>query len=654
MNPLTNPYQFSNPVYRETEFFDRKWAIDRLCQAIYGRRSIQLAGQYRIGKSSLLKYIHTNLAKLIDDEQAIAIYYDLSRRPRLRDGNDFFARIWRLMSHALVESGRQDATLPARQDLTDPFEFDDFLDRWVEKEGYQFVLLLDEFGFIARNKDFDMDFLDNIRSTIPTLTYILGTPRSLSDFAHEQVITSPLWNKLQLIQLTLFEKQEFIRELIHKPVERIGMLWPKEAENFIYERGGQYPCYIQMAASTLYETQDEWQMNYKQAEKIFRDTATDHFRHLWTKTLYDPYRPEREALLRTALIDLIHGRRIDDDLARDLESRSLVWPNESTGQWELFSVWFADWLRRWSTDKRIKAETKSKQLLEAGKDKDLQSSWRDLDLKKGHLLGKVYRVERVISRTNHSQIIVAYDERLKRNVVIKCPRLEQETDDDVQRLKENLIREASIVANLDHPNIGKVYHALLEPLGVVMKWINGLSFQDILDKGETKTTKEIIQIAIKLAGALSYIHSQGIVHRDIKPGNIILTDDGNPILIDFDIARSNTLETITRLDDGSYGQVGTSKYSAPEQFLNPEGVDSSTDLFALGLVLYQLLTDKLPYEYGNLPSLYEGGFPKPESHNIPGPLYQILCSLLHQQPDQRPTAAEFREQLSSLQLSDLS
>ncbi len=643
-----NPYQYTNPVYHKSEFFDRQFVINRLRQALHAHRSIQLIGQWRIGKSSLLRYVQEHLAEFVDDDRAIAIYYDLLRRPQLRNGDDFFARILQLMSNTLVERGQQGAALPPQMDLTDPIEFEEFCDCWIDKEGYRFILLLDEFGSIARNKNFDWNFFANLRSTIPDLTYILASPRSLSDFAHEQVITSPLWNQLQLIQVTLFEKRQFIQELIHKPVEQIGLSWPDKAENFVYERGGQYPCYIQMAATALYDTYDQGQLNYKQAEKVFRDTATDHFRHLWTKTLYDQYRPKREDLLRMALLDLVHGRGIDDDLAEDLEFRSLVWRNESTDQWEPFSVWFADWLRRWSTDKRIQTEAESKRLRKQTKSKFPKSSLSDLSLQKGQLVGEQYRVQKTVGATRYSQVVVAYDESLKRKVVIKCLRVDQEPDDIAQRLRENLLRGAGIMANLDHPNIGRVYHALLNPLGVVMQWIEGLSFQDILDIGRRISATDAIKIGIELASALNYAHEQGVIHRDIKPGNIILTESEKPVLIDFDIARATACETISRLNDGSFGYVGTKEYSAPEQFLNPEGVGSPTDLFALGLVLYRLLTGRLPYEHGNLPSLYEEGhFPKPEQFDIPEPLYRILYSLLHQQPGKRPTAAKLCDELKT-------
>ena len=639
MTFLKNPYQFSDPVYQTGKFFGRQTVLTRLSRAVQSNRSVQLVGQFRIGKSSILRYLQEHFAEFVDNDRLISIHYDLSRRPRLRNGDDFFARILQLMSYSLIEHGQQKAALSPTLDLTDPSSFDEFVDYWAVEEGYQFVFLLDEFGLIAGDEDFERDFFDNLRATAatPELTFIVAAPHSLSNFAHKQAISSPLWNTLELVRVTLFEKRKYIQELICGPAEQSGLFWPTKAESFIYERGGQHPCYIQMAAYALFDTCIDGQLDYNRADKMFRDTAIDHFRFYWTNALVDRYRPEYESLLKNALLDLIHGRSIDDGLAEDIEARGLVWRNEYSNSWEPLSMWFADWLRRWSTDKRVTIERASS--------KSLQQT---MNLQQGQILGGVYRVEEIINVTAHSQVARAHDELLGRKVKIKCPRLEHELDDTAQRLKENLSREANIMANLDHPNIGKVHQALLEPLGIVMEWIEGVSLEDIIDAGETLPAPSVIHIGIKLANALDYVHREGIVHRDIKPGNIILKKTNEPILIDFDVARSNTRETISRRADGSFGYVGTKKFSAPEQFLNPEGVGPPTDLFALGLVLYQILTGKSPFEYGNLPSLYENGqFPKPDQFDIPEPLYKIIISLLLQQPELRPSGGELRDYLQN-------
>jgi serine/threonine protein kinase len=276
----------------------------------------------------------------------------------------------------------------------------------------------------------------------------------------------------------------------------------------------------------------------------------------------------------------------------------------------------------------------------------------------GQRLDDQYKIQKTVGDTGHSRIVKAWDEKLERVVAIKLLRSDTKLGDrDVQRFRKNLVREAHILAKLRHTHIGQVFTIIQEPLGVVMEWVAGISLRDVIHADEQRTALDIINIGIEMADALSYVHRRDIVHRDIKPGNIILTDDEerNSVLIDFDIARVSSHETISLLEDGSRGYLGTVAYSAPEQFRDPEAVGPSTDVFALGVVLYELLTHQRPYRWGNDPSLYEGGrFPKPERFNMPEPLYQILCKPLSEKPAQRPDAARLREELQNYKLSNIS
>ena len=276
-------------------------------------------------------------------------------------------------------------------------------------------------------------------------------------------------------------------------------------------------------------------------------------------------------------------------------------------------------------------------------------------LEVGQRLSDQYEIQEIVSETGHSRVVKAWDERLERTVAIKF--LDTKLDDrEVQRFQRNLVREAHILAKLRHAHIGQAFTSIQEPLGVVMEWVEGTSLRDIMQSGEQKTVLDVINIGVEMADALSYAHRRGIVHRDIKPGNIILTGDEerNSVLIDFDIARVSSHETISLLEDGSRGYVGTIAYSAPEQFRDPEAVGPPTDVFALGVVLYELLTHQRPYQWGNDPLLYEGGhFPEPERFNIPEPLYRILCKLLSEKPAQRLDAAGLREALQNYKLDNI-
>lgn len=271
----------------------------------------------------------------------------------------------------------------------------------------------------------------------------------------------------------------------------------------------------------------------------------------------------------------------------------------------------------------------------------------DFGLQKGQVLANQYRILDIAGTTNHSQVVKAWDELLKREVGIKLLYFRQELSEDIaQQLHKNLLREAQILVKLRHCNVGQVYTAIKDPLGIVVQWIDGWSLQRRIDTQECMPVVEVANIGIKLASALNCIHSQGIIHRDIKPANVIAQQDGQPILIDFDIARSATLDTLARFEGRSLSYIGTPTYSAPEQFTSPFLVGPAADMFALGTMLYQLLTGQMPYPWGNDLNLYDGHqFPLVEQCEIPDGLYKIICRLLDSNPNDRLDAEKLSAEL---------
>ncbi len=268
----------------------------------------------------------------------------------------------------------------------------------------------------------------------------------------------------------------------------------------------------------------------------------------------------------------------------------------------------------------------------------------------GQRLWNHYQVLAIVGRTNHSEVVKAWDDVLKRLFAIKLLYLDQAglSDNHLKRFKDNLLQEASILGNLDHNNIAKVFSIMREPLAIVMQWVEGRSLDEILNESISFPVYDIVKIGMKLANALSYAHNKGVTHRDIKPSNIILNEQGEPILIDFDIASSNHQNTNAQYNEAS-SYIGSAEYSATEQFEHPENVGSAADMFALGVVLYQALTNsrQRPYPFGNNPKQYDGKLPQPKQHDIPLPLYQILCALLSQHPMKRPSASKLHDQLKA-------
>ncbi|MCP4153619.1 MAG: protein kinase [bacterium] len=191
----------------------------------------------------------------------------------------------------------------------------------------------------------------------------------------------------------------------------------------------------------------------------------------------------------------------------------------------------------------------------------------------------------------------AKDPHIKRTVAIKTIRFDMINQSFKQEeTVERFIREAQSAGILSHPNIVTIYD-VGEDNGttyIVMEYIEGTSLEDVIASGTKKSTGEIVDIMIQLGDALDYAHEKGIVHRDIKPGNILIDNEGKPHLVDFGIAHISE-STLTQ----SGMTLGTPNYMSPEQ-ISGKKLDRRSDIFSLGAVFYELLTGARPFAGDNI------------------------------------------------------
>jgi serine/threonine protein kinase len=205
-----------------------------------------------------------------------------------------------------------------------------------------------------------------------------------------------------------------------------------------------------------------------------------------------------------------------------------------------------------------------------------------------------YRLEALVARSGMASIYRATDMRTGRQVAIKIPHPEMEAD---PVLFERFKREEEIGLKLDHPGVMKVYADNdRSRVYMVMEWVDGRLLRNILAEQRRLPAGRAIALTIAISDALDYVHRNGVVHRDLKPENIMVDANDRIKLIDFGIAGKSGAR---RLTFGKLSQVvGTPDYISPEQVKGKRG-DGRSDLYSLGVMLYEMVTGKTPFPGAN-------------------------------------------------------
>jgi serine/threonine-protein kinase len=260
----------------------------------------------------------------------------------------------------------------------------------------------------------------------------------------------------------------------------------------------------------------------------------------------------------------------------------------------------------------------------------------DPTIETDRLIGGRYRLGDVLGRSLMSEVRRGEDTLLLRAVAIKLLR-----DDGDPRSVARFEREAQILARLHHPNIVAVFDTGVDGRErfIVMELIEGVPLRELLDKGPL-AVERATEITSDLASALASAHAHEIVHRDVKPSNVLLSSEGGVKLVDMGIARLLSAEALTL----TMTTLGTARYMSPEQ-ARGERLDGRSDIYSLGCVLFEMVTGRTPFDGNPVALSYAHSTtpaPRVRSYNpaLSPAIDDLVAAMLEKDPGDRPQTGE--------------
>jgi serine/threonine-protein kinase len=261
------------------------------------------------------------------------------------------------------------------------------------------------------------------------------------------------------------------------------------------------------------------------------------------------------------------------------------------------------------------------------------------DLSTGDVIDGRYKVLSRLGAGGMADVFLAEDLQLGRKVAVKLlHRRFAEDPDFVERFR----REAQAAAGLQHPNVVSVYDrgAYDGTYYIAMEYLPGRSLKQLIRQDAPLDPIQAIDLATQILRAARFAHRRGVIHRDLKPHNVIVDDGGHAKVTDFGIARAGASDMT---ETGSI--MGTSQYLSPEQ-AQGLSVGATSDLYSVGIVLYEMLTGRVPFDAESAVTIalkHVAEAPPPPSHynpSIPPELEQVILWTLNKNPQDRPTDAD--------------
>lgn len=632
---MNNPYISRGPVRTHDLFFGRLHELRETAAFLRGNQSVSIVGPRKIGKTSLLFHLMRPeiWAGLGLEADNLFVYLDCEV---LGQGGhaEIFSQFAAEMAMTLDE--RDLPPEPAlERAVAKPtrLSFEGAV-RKLNRRGLRVVLILDEFERLSTNPELDLNFFNALRSAAGRyqLVFLTASARPLIELTYsgrsQEILSSPFFNIFAPLFLGLLPEEE-ARQLIRQPAQKAGVNFSPSTEDFLYRLVGGYPLALQVACFHACDAAAG-----ADPAEIKRRTVREldaHFQYYWqnlTPPEQDALCHVSEAASRAANDTTLRG------VLRDLVQKCLLIA-EAGGTYRYPCQAWADF---------VAAQTPA----------PTRRSNNGGHLTQTHL--GPYEVLELLGRGGMAEVYKGRHPRLDRFVAIKVlPASLAAEADFCQRFE----REAKAVANLRHPNVVQVFDfGDLEGIYyMVMEYIAGNDLGHYIAEIAPMSLTQARPLLQDVASALDYAHAQGLVHRDVKPANVLLepvtTASGSgqrALLTDFGIAKivvSSTGATKTG------AMLGTLPYMAPEQINASKEIDHRADIYALGAMTYQMLTGQVPFAEDNPGAIVLAHLQQPAPDprllvpTLPEKIATAIIRALAKEPDARhPTAGALVEALS--------
>ncbi len=615
-----NPYLNRAMIRQSKDFFGRRSEVARILSRLGADppQSVSVVGERRIGKSSLLFHFTDPSVQeeaLGEGADSLTTVFLDCQQLRRTTVEDFFEL---LLQRVGVEGGTKGPAggyASFRHGL-----------EMLEKKEKKLALLLDEFDAVTSNPAFGPDFYSFLRSMANNfpVAFLTSSKTELQRLCFsDEISDSPFFNIFTNLYLKPFPQEE-AQQLICVPSEREGHpLKPFETQ--IIEMAGLFPFYLQIACSSFFEQASEKpgrRTDEAAVRERFLEEAAPHFDHFWGQAPDEARRALRRVIRREQ--PLPEERHV----CRQLERSGYL--RQDGGHYQIFPSLFARHIGS----------------LEAASGESAVSALpQGSPLQPGSRLHQ-YRIVHKADEGGMGVIYQAEDTLLSRRVALKFiqPRASRSP-----LTRKRFLQEARAAAALSHPAITSVFE-LFEHEGqvvLVMEWIDGRSLKQLIRREGPVEWQRLTAWMIQACEGLQEAHRQGIVHRDIKSSNLMLSSQDKIKITDFGLAKEWSDETATYSDSDLTQEgmlVGTIDYISPEQ-ARGEPVDGRSDLYSLGVVFFEGLTGQLPFHRKTPAATLKAIFSEPAPYlglyNLENAdrLDRVMQRLLEKSPSKRYESA---------------